>query len=226
MKNIIILIALSVLVAGCSSKNEKPKSQLEKRLEQRFKQYAEENFYNPNDFNGFSAINITDTIDIVKAGNDCIALSDSIGRSLVEAMQQMNKHLRTATWNTLLSTRDEGIALALKGMDEARGVDKRIALRISLTELLNDVDSAKRFIYCYTLKARINGKTEVVPYYAVDCPFLDTILISNNPIPLKDAPGVLGDITDLILELLADNDARTELLGEYTDFIKKLGVDL
>ncbi|MCM1216503.1 MAG: hypothetical protein NC209_03825 [Alistipes sp.] len=138
MKKLVALIVplavFALMIVSCSNK---PKG----RLEQRFERYVQENFYNPKDFKGFSAINITDTLDVIEIGYGCVAQSDSINDMLIKAMKKMNEQLKTVTSRPMQSVIDNGIAVSLKGIDDAHGVYKRAARKERLTELLDKVVS-------------------------------------------------------------------------------------
>lgn len=212
---LMLIIGVIFMAFGCTPKSKS-------RIEQRFEQYVQENFYNPRDFEGFSAISLIDTFDVIDIGNGCIEQSDSINAMLTKAMEDMNKQLKTANSHAIENCRSEGISIAFKFMDVANGIHKRNTRKEHLAKLLESVDSAKAVNRLYVLKARIKGKIEIVPYYAMDCAVIDTILISDKPIQRKDAPDALTDIFNLIDEFVEENGSRLKLLGEILDLTQKL----
>ena len=141
---------------------------------------------------------------------------------LTTAMENLNRSLKSASSRAIEDSRSEGISISLRFLDVAQGVHKRNERKRKLTELLENVDSAKSVNRSFLLKARIKNKTEIVPYYAMDCAVIDTILISDKPIQRYDAPEALTEIFVLIDEFVEENSSRLNLLGEITELTKTL----
>lgn len=215
MKKLIAMMLAIEVVVGCSNH---PKS----RIEERFEQYAQENFYNPKDFEGFSAVTQTDSFNVIEIGYGCIIQSDTINNMLLTAAKNMNKKLFKAPFWIAAQSRDEGVSIALRNLDDSNRWHERSERKRKLTELLEDIDSTKAVNRIYILKARIKNKTEIVPYYAVDCAVIDSILISDKPIQRNEVPDSLKKVLDLIDVIVEENRSRLKLVDDIIKFTETL----
>lgn len=198
MNTRIILIFLLAIISGCQQKTKN-------RFEARFEKYADENFYDPKDFNGVASIEPIDSFDIAWIGCNTIRLSDSI-------QAQLSKEVNT--FEQLVTGHQVGISqiskvssIILECIDVIKSYENLTNEKLRLSQLIQSIDSNRTKTRIYSLKVKIKGKTELANYYATDCALLDSIIISNESISIGELPDtlrqymlIIDDITKNILD--------------------------
>lgn len=212
---LIILIFLLSIISSCQQKTKS-------RFEARFERYANENFYDSKDFNGFASIEPIDSFDIAWIGSNTILLSDSIqallGKEIYTFEQLVTGH------HVSISQISKVRSIILECIDVIKRYENLTNEKLRLSQLIQSIDSNKTKTRIYSLKVKIKGKTELANYYAADCALLDSIIISNESISIGELPDTLRQymlIIDAITKNTIDSKKALQEISKFNVTIQE-----
>lgn len=210
-----ILAVLLCLVASCQ---RKPKS----RIEERFERYVQENFVNSKDYKGLNAIEYTDSLDLYSIGTSVLSMADSLNAILTTKIDSLYKAKENFRHSSYLEKYIKDLEFKVLWMEYSNAIINDSIRGDSVNGILNMTEPSMFTIRSYTLKAKIDGNTEISPYYALDCVLGDTIIYSSSPIKFSALPEPLVSLSGLIDRCVEDNKKRVKLIMDIDKFEQRV----
>lgn len=202
-----IIVVLLLAVASCQ---QKPKS----RIEERFEQYIQRNFVNPSDYKGIADIEHTDSFDFQSVSKDVLSIADSLNGILVVKMDSLSKSRAKSEYSSGLDGIIKDLEFQVLWMKYSNAIVNDSLRKDSIDAILKMYEPSMFVTQSYTLKVKIDGNTEITPYYALDCALIDSVYYSPSPIKKSVLPSPLLSLSGLIDRCLEDNNKRINLIAE------------
>lgn len=192
------------------------------RIEQKFDEYVEKNFANPNDFIEIASIEMEDSLDmralcelyinescpdsiepkITQLVNRCASLAN-------RAPQWFKDETRSQVWD-LINSESRYVRLGTKWQ--------------YLKDEFGKVDSLNLVQKMYIIKARIKDGNDVAlkNYYAVDYMIVDSLKIDDKPILQNASPREVLVLYDALEDYMKVVRIKMDYLQEWIDYNNKL----
>lgn len=206
-----ILSMVLCLVVSCQ---HKPKN----RIEVRFERYVQENFVNPKDYKGLNAIEYTDSFDFYSTGTSVLSMADSLNEILTTKIDSLYKVKENYHYPSYLEKYIKDLKFKVLWMEYSNAIINDSIRGDSVNAILNTTEPSMFTIHSYTLKAKIDGNTEIIPYYALDCVLGDTVIYSSSPVIVSALPEPLASLSELIDRCVEDNKKRIKLILDIDNF--------
>lgn len=219
----LIFVALIFICLGITSSCDPP---IKDRMEIKFQDYVSNNFGNPKDLVEVISIVKTDSFDILQHINTAIneVSLDSLQKGALKYCEKILYFAPKLPHNVRGEIRGKILPIILEHKSSIYSDIATYNLKKKELNLLSEnIDSTKAVSRSYLIKARVrhNGDVIIKEFHAMDCCIIDSVLISDTPIPTEDLPTQVSEALTVLTDFWAIIKKQIDLNNKLRDLVNE-----